>query len=78
MKTVTCKEIGGACDMKFTANTFDEIVQMSKTHGAEMFQKQDSEHLMAINKMKDLMQDPKKMQKWFEEKRLAFDSLSDD
>lgn len=39
MKTMTCKQLGGACDKTFSANTFDEIVTMSKHHGMEMFKK---------------------------------------
>jgi hypothetical protein len=37
MKTMTCKELGGACDLEFHANTFEEIAKMSKKHGMEMF-----------------------------------------
>ncbi|MGS0526510.1 hypothetical protein ACU8V7_16330 [Zobellia nedashkovskayae] len=39
MKTMTCKQLGGACDMEFSANTFEEIADLSKNHGMEMFQK---------------------------------------
>ena len=39
MKTMSCKELGGACDKVFHANTFEEIAEMSKQHGMEMFQK---------------------------------------
>ena len=27
MKTMTCKQLGGACDIEFTANSFEEIAQ---------------------------------------------------
>ena len=39
MKTMSCKELGGACGKVFHANTFEEIAEMSKQHGMEMFQK---------------------------------------
>lgn len=39
MKTMTCKQLGGACDIAFNANTFEEMADMSKKHGMEMFQK---------------------------------------
>ena len=55
MKTMTCKQLGGACEKTFTANTFDEIEEMSKRHGMEMFQKNDKPHLEAMNKMRALM-----------------------
>ena len=39
MKAMTCKQLGGACDVEFKAETFDEIAQLSQQHGNEMFQK---------------------------------------
>ena len=58
MKTMTFNQLGGACDEKFTANTFNEIADMSKRHGMEMFQQGDEAHLEAMSKMKTLMQHP--------------------
>jgi len=75
MKTMTCQELGGACNVKFTADTFDEIVEMSKKHGAEMFQKKDSAHLKAMESMKELMKDPNAMGAWFHSKKEAFNKL---
>ena len=78
MKTMTCNQLGGACDMEFHANTFDEISDMSKQHGMEMFQKKDQAHLKAMSEMQALMQDPKAMETWFENKRKEFDSMPED
>ena len=44
----------------------------------EMYQKGDSEHLEAMNKMRALMKSPEEMQNWFESKKREFDSLPDD
>ena len=78
MKTMTCKELGGACDMKFQADTFEEMAQLSKEHGMQMFQQQDEDHFKIIQEMTVLMQDPEAMQKWFENKRQEFESLPED
>ena len=56
MKTMTCKQLEGACDESFSAETFEEIAEMSKRHGVEMFQKRDEEHLKAMEAMENLMQ----------------------
>lgn len=72
---MTCKQLGGACDKEFHANTFEEMAELSKQHGAEMFQKGDEQHLKAMKDMRDLMKSPAEMQKWFEDKRKVFDSL---
>jgi len=75
MKTMTCKQLGGACDLEFHADTFEEMAEMSKKHGSEMFQKGDKAHLQAMNEMQGLMQSPNAMHEWFENKRKEFDAL---
>ena len=72
---MTCKQLGGACDKKFSANSFDEIAAMSKQHGTEMFRKGDAAHLKAMEGMKKLIQNPEAMKKWFDDKRKEFESL---
>jgi hypothetical protein len=76
MKTMTCKQLGGACDLKFHANTFEEMAELSKNHGMEMFQKGDKAHLEAMNKMHELMKSPEAMQEWFQNKAKEFDRLT--
>ena len=78
MKTMNCKQLGGACDMKFSANTFEEIAELSKQHGMEMFQKQDKEHLEAMTKIQALMKQPGAMQMWFDSKKNEFQALPED
>jgi isoleucyl-tRNA synthetase len=75
MKTMTCEQLGGACDEAFHANTFEEMAALSKKHGMEMFQKGDKDHLEAMNNMKELMKTPDAMNAWFESKRKEFDAL---
>ena len=78
MKTMNCKQLGGACDKEFHANSFEEIAEMSKLHGMEMFKKNDEAHLKAMNEMQDLMQKPEAMKDWFESKKKEFDELPED
>lgn len=78
MKTMTCKQLGGACDMEFHASSFEEIAELSKKHGMEMFQKNDAAHLDAMNEMRAMMKTPVAMQEWFENKRNVFDALPED
>lgn len=78
MKTMTCKQLGGACDKAFTANSFEEIVELSKAHGMEMFQKMDPDHLEAMKTVQEMMLSPEKMQTWFESKRQEFEALAED
>lgn len=77
MKTMTCKELGGACDLEFHANTFEEMAQMSQAHGKEMFQKGDKPHLQVMGEMRNLMQSADGMAKWMEGKRKEFEAKAD-
>ena len=74
---MTCRQLGGACDLEFTAETFEEMVELSKNHGMEMFQRGDAAHLDAMNKIKQLMQTPEAMANYFNNKRQQFNDLPD-
>ena len=78
MKTMNCKQLGGACEKEFQANTFEEIAELSKQHGMEMFQKKDEAHLKAMNEIQELMQKPEEMKEWFEGKKKEFEVLPED
>ena len=75
MKTMTCKQLGGACDMEFHADTFEDMANQSKKHGTEMFQAGDEAHLKAMNGMQKHLQSPDAMTAWFEAKRKEFEEL---
>ena len=78
MKTMTCKQLGGACDIKLQAETFGQMAEISMQHGIEMLEQNDEAHIKAINIMKAVMQDPNTMQAWFAEKTAEFNALDDD
>jgi len=75
MKTMTCKQLGGACDQEFQASTFEEMAELSKKHGMEMYQSGDEKHLKAMKEMQELMNSPEDMNAWFDGKRKEFDTL---
>ena len=72
---MTCKDLAGACDAEFHAETFDEMAEISRKHGMEMLEQGDQAHIEAMEKMKELMSDPEAMKKWFETVQKKFDSL---
>ena len=78
MKTMSCRRLGGACDEEFSAETFDEMAELSKQHGMAMFQQQDAAHLQAMQDMQELMKEPEAMTRWFDSKRSEFEALPDD
>ncbi len=75
---MNCNQLGGACEKEFHANTFEEIAEISKQHGMEMFQANDEAHLNAMKKMQELMETPEAMKTWFDNKKKEFDALPED
>lgn len=75
MKTMTCKELGGACGQTFSAATFDEIAMMVSKHARELVQQGDMAHIVAMNEMRSQMTSPDAANAWMEEKRKAFNAL---
>jgi hypothetical protein len=78
MNTMACKQLGGACDKEFRATTFEEMAEMSKKHGMEMYEKGDERHVKVMNEMKELINDPDAMKEWIESKQKEFDALPED
>jgi hypothetical protein len=78
MKTMTCKELGGACNQTFSANTFDEIAMMVSKHAREMVQQADAAHIEAMNEMRQNMASPEAMKAWMDARRNAFNALAND
>ncbi len=61
MKTMTCRQLAGACDKQFHAETFDEMGEMSKKHAMEMAEKDDKGHIEKMEEMTNLMNKPEAM-----------------
>ena len=78
MKKMTCKQLGGPCDIEFHAETFDEMVRMSQQHGMEMAKQGDAEHIAVMESMREGMDDPEAMHEWVGRARMEFDALPED
>lgn len=76
MKKMTCKQLGGACDLEFWGDAFEEIANQSKKHGMEMFQKGDAAHINAMKEMQNIMQESSDFVTWYESKKEEFALLS--
>jgi hypothetical protein len=78
MKTMTCKQLGGACSKTFSAHTFDEIAMMVSKHARELVEQGDAAHTEAMNDMRKSMTSPETVNAWMNEKRKAFEALPED
>ncbi len=72
---MTCNQLGGACDLVFTGNSFDELAQQSQNHVKDMFGTNDAAHMEAMGKMMELMKTEGAMEAWMAERRVEFDAL---
>ncbi len=77
MKSMTCKQLGGACDEVFEAENFEEMARKSQRHAQEMLIQGDEAHRKAMQEMRVLMRDQVAMQRWMDEKRREFEELPD-
>jgi hypothetical protein len=79
MKTMTCNQLAGACDMAFHATTFNEMGELSKKHAMEMAEKGDQAHIDKMEEMKNnYMTNPDGVKAWFEKMQKEFDALPED
>ena len=68
MKTMTCRQLGGTCDQKITASSWDEIVKKMSRHVME-------KHPDVAKKMEQMHnQDPKE---WGKEMKPKWDATPD-
>lgn len=74
MKSMTCQQLGGACEQVFSGETFDELAAQSQQHGQEMFAKNDELHMTAMEKMMELMKSGE-MDSWMAARQAEFDAL---
>lgn len=69
-KTLTCRELGGICEEKFSGNTFTEIMQKGAPHMMS-----DDAHKASIMDMEKRTGENK--EQWMERMQREFDTKSD-
>ena len=58
MKTMTCTQMGGACDAPFHGNTADDVIKAQDKHLKEMVAKGDETHKSALKSMQARWKNP--------------------
>ena len=53
MKTMTCRQMGGPCDVPFHGNTADEVIKAEDDHLKEMIASGDETHKSARKSMQN-------------------------
>lgn len=74
MKSLTCKDLGGACDERIAGATFEEIGQ-NRLHVMEAVKRGDTAHQTAVNKM--ISASPSEQTSLMAEYKKTFDAAPD-
>ena len=74
MKSMTCIQLGGACELIFSGETFDDLAAQSQAHGKEMYGVNDGPHMAAMSAMMELMSTGK-METWMAARKAEFEAL---
>lgn len=75
MKTMTCKQLGGPCDMAFQGNSADEVIKAQDKHLKEMLAQGDESHKSAAEAMAGRWKNPIKGMGWYMDTKKAFAAL---
>ena len=74
MKSMTCIQLGGACNQVFTGDSFEELASQSQQHGKEMFGANDAPHIAAMSAMMELMKSGE-INSWMAARKAEFETL---
>ena len=78
MKTMTCRELGGPCDLPLHGDTADEVIKAQDRHLKEVVAKGDETHQGALKEMKGRWRNPISGMGWYRKTKRDFAALSQD
>ena len=78
MKTMSCRQLGGACDLDLRGETADEIIKLQDKHLREVVAGGDTAHEEALNAMKGRWKHPIKGMGWYKDTKREFAELPED
>lgn len=78
MKTMTCRQLGGPCDVAHQGATADDVIKAQDRHLKDAVAAGDSTHGAARDAMKGRWRHPKKSMGWYREVKATFAALSAD
>ncbi|GMA42061.1 DUF1059 domain-containing protein [Mobilicoccus caccae] len=78
MKAMTCRQLGGPCDLQLRGENADEVIQAQDRHLKEAVAAGDVTHEQAREEMKGRWKRPKKSLDWYFGAKKAFAALPED
>ncbi len=78
MKTMTCRDLGGACDVVHRAESADDVIKAQDRHLKQEEEVGDGTHQAARDAMKSRWRHPRKSMGWYNDTKQAFAALPED
>ncbi len=75
MKTMTCREMGGPCDVAFQGETADDVIKAMDKHLRDGVAGGDQTHQAALQAMKGRWKNPIKGMGWYMKTKKDFAAL---
>jgi predicted small metal-binding protein len=75
MKTMTCRQLGGPCDLTLAGETADEVIKAQDAHLKDVVARGDAEHQNALDDMKGRWKHPIAGMGWYRATKRAFADL---
>ena len=78
MKTMTCKQMGGPCDLAFHGQSADDVIKAEDRHLKEVVASGDETHKSALKSMQGRWKNPIAGMGWYMKTRKDFAALPED
>ena len=78
MKTMTCRQLGGPCDLAHRGETHDDVINAQDQHLKDAVAAGDTAHEPARNDMKGRWKHPIKGMGWYKDTKRTFAALPED
>ncbi len=78
MKTMTCRQLGGACDQAFQGEDANVVIKAQDQHLKAVVKAGDEAHVPAREDMKRRWRNPVWGMKWYKQAQADFAALPDD
>ncbi len=78
MKTMTCRQLGGACDLSLSGDSADDVINAQDQHLRQVVAGGDEAHENALRDMKGRWKRPVSGMKWYRNVKKEFAALPED
>lgn len=75
MKTMTCRQLGGPCELVLSGESADEVIKAQDRHLREAVSGGDAVHEPAHEEMRGRWRHPVRSMGWYRETKKAFANL---